>query len=132
MRLKLNCWVAAMWLWLATRGKHWASVRRSHWFEGMIPHFGLFRLNGRFCLFTEYIPNRRKGEPKRDGDVVIFFNGVYRVVLFKKVAEVTSSSYEEAVKKVFLKARKRDGQIVDRCDSCGSVTRRDRSGSVSS
>lgn len=92
-----------MYLWVAARGKIWVAIRRSLWFKGTIPHFSIFRNKGMWCLHVEYIPNRRKGEPRTSDDLLLLFPGVYRATLFKRVASVTSKDYEEAVRGVFGK-----------------------------
>ena len=105
-RVKLNCFVVAMWLWAASRGKDWVSVRRSRWFKGLVPHFSTFRGKGRYCLHVEYVPNRKQGDPKEAGDCLAIFPGVYRATLYRRVGMVETISYRDSIFGVFKQARR--------------------------
>jgi len=71
-RVMLNCWLVAMWLWLQTRGHHYAWIRRSHAFAGLIPHFGYSeRVGLRRFRSIEYRPP--KGRRWRPDDCVSAF-----------------------------------------------------------
>jgi len=85
MALRLNCWIAAMWLWIMGHAKQYAWVRRSHAFGGLIPHFGYGDRYGlRRFRSIEYRPpkNRRWTEADR----VIVFEGEWLVCHYKLVA----------------------------------------------
>lgn len=106
MKHRLNCWIVAMWLWLYSKGYVWASVRRSHWYRGFIPHFSIFRNPGRFCLHVEYIPDRRKGSSKTMNTLIPLFRGIYKVTLYKKISTSTSVDYYLAIANTYKLAGK--------------------------
>ncbi len=75
---RLNCWIVAMWLWLAGRGRGYAFVRRSLHLYGLIPHFGHAEHDGmRGLTIREYVPKR--GRSIGIDNIVVVFNGEYRV-----------------------------------------------------
>jgi hypothetical protein len=85
MAARLNCWIAAMWIWLAGHGIQYAWIRRSHAFAGLVPHFGYGDRTGlRTFRSIEYRPPKgRRWTPK---DYVILFEGEWLVCHYKLVA----------------------------------------------
>jgi len=85
MTARLNCWIAAMWLWLAGHAMQYAWIRRSHAFGGLIPHFGYGDRYGlRLFRSIEYRPP--KGRRWTPQDRVIVFEGEWLVCHYKLVA----------------------------------------------
>jgi len=77
MRLA-NCWIVAMWIWLAGHCRNYAWIRRSHSFHGLIPHFGTAERAGwRYLRIIEYIPPKRDLWSRRN--LLVLFDGHYRV-----------------------------------------------------
>jgi hypothetical protein len=80
MSMRLNCWIVAMWLWLASHGKQYAWLRRSRAFNGLIPHFGFSeRLGIRHFRSIEYRP------AKGPASFVLAFRGSWVVTHYKLV-----------------------------------------------
>ena len=80
MRPLLNCWIVAIWLWVASRGRALLWMRRSLHFRGLIPHAGTVHHAGFRRLFmTEYIPSKSVAE------FAPLFQGRYRVWEFRAV-----------------------------------------------
>ncbi len=85
MAARLNCWIAAMWIWLMGHAMQYAWIRRSHAFGGWIPHFGYAERCGfRRFRSIEYRPpkNRRW----TSADRVILFEGEWLGVHYRAVA----------------------------------------------
>lgn len=77
MRLA-NCWLVAMWIWLAGHCRQYAWIRRSHSFGGLIPHFGIAeRLGWRYLRVIEYVPPKADLGTRRN--LLLLFSGHYRV-----------------------------------------------------
>lgn len=92
----LNCWIAAMWLWLQYQGRSYAWIRRSHAFFGLIPHFGYAeRVGFRRFRSIEYIPPKDKLWTASDCGLV--FSGHYLVVHHKVVAVRRWATKEQAL-----------------------------------
>ena len=84
LRLYLNCWIAAMWLWLAGYGVQYAWIRRSHVFRGMLPHFGYAeRVGLRTFRSFEFRPFKNTRWTSRD--FVILFDGFWLVTTYRLV-----------------------------------------------
>jgi len=95
-RRYLNCWLAAMWLWLANRGVQYAWIRRSHAFRGLIPHFGYSERYGlRSYRSIEYRPP--KGQRWTRRDFVIGFDGYWLVTSYRLVDVRRFATKEEAM-----------------------------------
>jgi hypothetical protein len=79
---RLNCWLVALWLWLASRGRAYLWVRRSLHFGGWMAHFGTAHPAGRRGLYVvEYVPPKSRLW-SRD-NFVLLFRGRYRVWHFR-------------------------------------------------
>lgn len=77
-RVLLNCWLVAMWIWLAGHCRQYIWTRRSHSFKGKILHFGA--ANAAFwktVKVIEYIPPKRHLWTRRNK--LLLFEGTYRV-----------------------------------------------------
>lgn len=84
MRPLLNCWIVAIWLWVASRGRALIWMRRSLHFRGLIPHSGTIQHAGwRRLYLTEYIPFKAKLWTR--DNLVLLFAGRYRVWEFRAV-----------------------------------------------
>jgi hypothetical protein len=95
MRLA-NCWLVAMWLWLATACKSYAWIRRSHAFRGRIPHFGFADVvSWKHLRVIEYIPPKKHLWTRRN--LLLLFEGEYRVWHFKVVAVRRWNTHAEAM-----------------------------------
>jgi len=95
-RRLLNCWVVAMYLWLAGCARQYAWVRRSHAFRGTILHFGYAGTTGwRRLTVIEFIPP--KGKLWSRDNVVLFFRGRYRVWHFYLTAVSSHNSLAQAM-----------------------------------
>jgi len=95
-RARLNCWIVAMWLWLAASGKTYVWIRRSHAFYGLIPHFGHSeRLGLRRFRSIEYRPP--KGRRWTKDDFVLAFSGHYIVTHYRIVAVRRWATKEQAL-----------------------------------
>lgn len=95
-RLMLNCVIAALWLWLGSKGKQYIWARRSHAFAGVIPHTGYSeRVGLRGYRSIEYRPlkNRRWSR----SDCVILFDGQWIVSHYKLVAVRRHLTHEMAL-----------------------------------
>ena len=81
LRRLSNCWLVAMSLWLASRGREYSIVRRSRHFSGLLPHF-LYgsRAGWRYIKVIEYIPPKNQ---RWRHDFVLCFPGSYRVWHFR-------------------------------------------------
>lgn len=94
MRPKLNCWFVAMYLWLASRARGYAWVRRSKSFRGLIPHFGYAEEMAGHLIVIEYVPPA--GRPWTLENKVIVFRGRYKVSIMKRVAGASFHSLKTA------------------------------------
>ena len=95
-RVLLNCWVVAMWIWLAGHCRQYAWVRRSHSFRGMIPHFGIAeRSRWRGLRVIEYVPPKSALWSRRNK--LLFFDGSYRVWHFRLVSVRRHRSRDKAM-----------------------------------
>lgn len=84
LRFPLNCWLVAMWIWLASRMRAYVWTRRSLHLRGLVPHFGTAHPGGfRRGVVIEYIPPRRALGTLRN--LVVLFRGDYRVWEFRAV-----------------------------------------------
>lgn len=84
-RVLLNCWLAAMWIWIAGHCRHYVWVTRSHSFRGKVPHFGnADARRWRSLRVIEYIPPKRELWTPRNK--LILFDGEYRVWHLRLVA----------------------------------------------
>lgn len=84
MRPLLNCWIVAIWLWAASRGRALIWMRRSLHFRGVIPHAGTCHHAGRRRMrMVEYIPCKAALWSRRN--FVFLFDGTYRVWEFRAV-----------------------------------------------
>lgn len=100
----LNCWVAAMWLWLQYHGKSYAWVRRSHAFWGLIPHFGVAeRMGFRRFRSIEYRPP--KGRLWSADDWGLIFSGHYVVVHYRVLAVRRWATKEQALADHYFRGR---------------------------
>ena len=80
-----NCLIAAIWIWISSRGRIWIGLTRSHSFRGVIPHFGVGQpLSWRFARAIELVPPKRELWTRRNK--LILFDGKYRVWHFRVVA----------------------------------------------
>lgn len=76
--MPLNCWLVAMWIWVASRMRALVWTRRSLHFGGLVPHFGTAHRSGwRRGFVVEYIPP--KGALWSRRNVLVLFDGRYRV-----------------------------------------------------
>ena len=80
-RALLNCWLVAMWLWLASLGhrrRRYIFTRLSYAFRGKVPHFGAAEAP-RWKLLTvvEFIPIKAEFGTRRNW--LVLFRGRYRV-----------------------------------------------------
>ena len=92
MTIRLNCWIVAMWLWAASRGKEYAWTRRSRHYFGLIPHFGFTeRIGMKYYRSIEYRP------PKGPLSFALAFRGTYLVTHYKLVAVRRHASKELAM-----------------------------------
>jgi hypothetical protein len=104
----LNCWIAAMWLWIAARGRGWAGVTRSHAFRGLIPHFGYAeRVGFRRFRSIEYRPP--KGRLWSREDMFVFFRGYYLVTHFQIVSTRRWETKEQALADIYFGKRHEPG-----------------------
>lgn len=96
MTARLNCWIVAMWFWLAGFGYQYAWVRRSHVFKQLILHFGYTERTGfRTYRSIEYVPP--KGMLWSKSDSGICFSGEYIVTYFELKEIKRFQSREEAL-----------------------------------
>lgn len=90
----LNCWVVAMWLWVMSRARHAAWVRRSRSFSGMVAHFGTIEhTRGREYATIEYIPPKSELWTRRN--ILIAFRGRYKVTVFRAARVRHFERYED-------------------------------------
>lgn len=95
-RALLNCWLVAMWLWLQSHGKQYAWLRRSHAFNGLIPHFGYSERTGlRRFRSIEYRPP--KGRLWSEDDLGLIFSGHYVVIHHEIIAVRRWATREQAL-----------------------------------
>lgn len=84
MRLPLNCWLVAMWVWGASRMRAYVWTRRSLHFGGRVLHFGTAHHGGfRRVVVIEYVPP--KSRLWTLGNMLVLFDGSYRVWEFRAV-----------------------------------------------
>lgn len=93
MRLPLNCWLVAMWIWLRANGRPWAAVRRSRSLRGAVPHFGVIAPCEDGLYLLEYIPRRPKLEKSGSGDSWPLFHGKYRLARYRLERMVTGETF---------------------------------------
>lgn len=99
MRIPLNCWLVAMWIWGASRMRSYAWTRRSLHFHGLVPHFGTAHHAGfRRGAIIEYIPPKRALWSVRN--LLVLFDGSYRVWEFRAVRVRRFRSLKEAMEVV--------------------------------
>lgn len=95
MRPPLNCWLVALWLWFASRGRALIWMRRSQHFSGLIPHSGTAHHGGwRRMYLVEYIPLQAERRGWRSFGVL--FRGRYRVWEFRAVRVRSFTTMSEA------------------------------------
>ena len=80
LRRLSNCWLVAMSLWLASRGREYSIVRRSRHFSGLLPHF-LYggRAGWRYFKVIEFVPIKDLETGKRSR-LLFWFPGKFRVI----------------------------------------------------
>lgn len=84
MKIPLNCWVVAMWIWLVSHMRAYVWTRRSLSFRGLVPHFGTAHHGGfRRGVVIEYVPPKRELGSMRN--MLVLFDGSYRVWEFRAV-----------------------------------------------
>ena len=104
MTTRLNCWIVAMWIWLAARGHTYAWIRRSHAFFGLVPHFGhAERLGFRVFRSIEYRPPKNRRWTK--DDFVLAFSGYYLVVHYRVIAVRRWENKEQALADYYFKGQ---------------------------
>jgi len=95
-RAMLNCWFVAMWLWLHTLGKQYVWLRRSHFFRGLLPHFGYSERTGlRRFRSIEYRPPKNRLWTRDDFGLV--FLGHYVVTHYQIVSVRRWATREQAL-----------------------------------
>jgi len=92
----MNCWIVAMWLWLAAGGHPYSWVRRSHAFRGLIPHFGYSERTGfRYYRSIEYRPPKNRLWTEEDLGIV--FSGEFVVTHYRLIAVRRWETKEQAL-----------------------------------
>lgn len=101
LRRMSNCWLVAMSLWLASRGREYSIVRRSRHFSGLLPHF-LYgsRAGWRYIKVIEYIPPKNQ---RWRHDFVLCFPGSYRVWHFRVESVRRWATKEQALADFYFK-----------------------------
>lgn len=96
MRLLTNCWLVAMWIWIAGWCRGYAYVRRSYSFRGLLPHFGTAASVGwRYLRAIEYVPPKR--QLWTDKNILFLFSGHYRVWHFRVMSVRRWATREQAM-----------------------------------
>jgi len=91
-----NCWLVAMWLWVAGLCRQYAWVRRSRSFRGAIPHFGIAEARGwRHVRVIEFIPPKNALWTPRNW--LLMFEGHYRVTHLRVMSVRRYATREEAL-----------------------------------
>jgi len=65
---------------------------RSRGLKGLVPHFFHIKEKDNYLILEDYIPRQRKNNFKDRGESFILFDGMYRVRIYKLVANSTSDS----------------------------------------
>ena len=104
-RALLNCWIVAMWLWLAAwggKGRRYIWTRWSYSFRGLIPHFGVGEgVRWKSLAVIEFVPKKRDLGTWRN--FLILFRGQYRVWRLHVVEVRRFDTREEALAYAFFK-----------------------------
>ena len=106
IRLWLNCWVVAFYLWFHSRMKDGIGVKRSAGLKGLVPHF--FYLKERKkkeLIIIDYIPRKRKNVLIESGDNLLFFNGLFRTRVYKLVGISTADSFIDSYRGAIRQSR---------------------------
>ncbi len=105
MRLA-NCWLVAMWIWFASRMRHYAWITRSHSFRGVIPHFGTANVAGwRMFKVIEFVPPKRDLWTRRNW--LLVFDGHYRVWHLRVVSVRRWETKEQALADTYFGQERR-------------------------
>lgn len=95
MRKMSNCLLVAALLWLSSRCREYAIMRRSRAFFGLIPHFLYGARSGwRYVRVIEYIPPKNM---RWRSDYVILYPGTYRVLHLRVQAIRRWATKEQAL-----------------------------------
>jgi len=111
IRMRLNCLIFAVGLWLNNGMKSSLFVTRSVGLKGLIPHFGHITYKNKFIIIEDYIPRKRKTGIVDKGDSFILFDGMYRARVYELKAVSTSDTLFAVRKEVLFKYK---GEISDR------------------
>ena len=103
IRMRLNCLIFAVGLWLNNRMKSSLFVTRSVGLKGLIPHFGHITYRDKLLIIEDYIPRKRKNSLVDKGDSFVLFDGMYRVRVYSLKAVSTADSLFSARKESLLK-----------------------------
>ena len=108
MRLKLNCFLIAVYLWFRGRLKGGFGVKRSVGLKGLIPHFFHVKEHGvKELVIVDYIPRTRKSRFTEvgQGDSFVLFEGLYRVRVYKQIGISTSDTLLGAYRGLVYRGR---------------------------
>lgn len=90
-----------MWLWMASHGRQYSWVTRSHSFRGLIPHFGFAeRIGLRRYRSIEYRPM------KGPASFVLAFHGHWVVTHYQLISVRRHASKELAMADFYLKGKR--------------------------
>ncbi len=103
---RLNCWLVAMRLWLASHGFSVIGIRRSVSLGGLIPHFMVIRERGTWLTVIDYIPRHRKETFLGHGNSALLFKGLYRIRRYRIIASGTGLSHGAAIQQ--MRSRKHE------------------------
>lgn len=96
MKLRLNCWLVAVWFWVTSRFRAAIWTRRSLRFGGLIPHAGTAqRFGWRRFMAVEYVPHHSELWTLKNW--MLLFDGTYRVWEFRAVRCRRFSTATEAM-----------------------------------
>ena len=99
-----NCWIVAMWLWLAGGMRGYAWIRRSFAFRRMLPHFGTGEAIGwRHVRIVEYVPPKSRLWSREN--VLVLFRGEYRVWHLRAVSVRRYDSMAAALADIYWKGK---------------------------
>ena len=105
IRMRLNCLIFAVGLWLNNRMKSSLFVNRSVGLKGLIPHFGHMKFKNKLLIIEDYIPRKRKSDFADKGDSFLVFDGVYRTRVYELKAMSVADSLFSARKETLLKIK---------------------------
>lgn len=103
IRIRLNCLIFAIGLWLSKNMKSSLFITRSTGLKGLIPHFGHINYRDKFVIIEDYIPRKRKTNLVEKGDSFVLFDGIYRTRIYQLVSSATSDSLYSARKEAIMR-----------------------------